>query len=60
MQFPHHTFDTTPFWEPFCTLCHEGEEHPAHTESSGAEICTGYRTCKTCRGGDLAPKDRGV
>lgn len=47
-KFRLHEFETTEFWSPFCTLCHEQADHPVHHEPEGAVICSGYRACPTC------------
>jgi hypothetical protein len=51
-RMPSHEFETTEFWEPVCTICHEPEEHDVHHLPEGAEIC-GYDPCEYCVDNDV-------
>lgn len=47
-RLPVHDFESTTFWEPYCTFCHEKLEHPIHHEERGMfEVC-GYDRCRHC------------
>lgn len=56
-ELRRHSFESGTFWYPFCTTCHEKEDHPVHRKPGISEVC-GHDPCSYCA--FIGDPERGV